>query len=66
MQKSSYCCSKESLEVQISCDTTENDTTIGISNTSFMGYTAGCMTHEAINKQVFSLKLKIALKIFYT
>jgi len=30
MQKISYCGSKASLEVQISCDTTENDTTIGI------------------------------------
>jgi hypothetical protein len=38
MQKSSYCGSKASLEVQIPCDTTENDTTIGIPNTNFTGH----------------------------
>lgn len=36
MQRSSYCGSKASLEVQISCDTTKNDTTKGISNTNFI------------------------------
>jgi len=45
MQKSSYCGSKANLEVQISCDTTENDTIIRISNTNFTWYKAGCMAH---------------------
>jgi len=45
MQKCSYCGSKASLEVQMFCDTTKNDTTVGISNTNFTWYKAGCMAH---------------------
>jgi hypothetical protein len=50
------------LEVQISCDATENDTTMGISNTNFMGYKAGCMAYEAINNTNIFFEIKNSIK----
>lgn len=62
MQKSSYCGSKASLDIQISCDTTENDTIIGISNTNFTWYKAGCMAHKAIKKISIFFEIKNTIK----